>query len=121
MLKVHEITGPSGGLVSIYLRFEGGVLAMVESDEALPLPEGALDAVMTRYGAPLDPAARVTPVEALDLGGGRTLRRVRHLAGYDVIARDYLVFDTPDGPALCALATTVTGALAHLGRAALGS
>jgi hypothetical protein len=117
MLKVHETTGPTGALVPIYLRFDESVLAMVEGEEAFPLPEGALDAIMKRYGAPLDPAAGVTSIGALDLGCGRQLRCVRHLARYDVIARDYLVYETAHGEPLCALATTVTGALAYLGRA----
>jgi hypothetical protein len=45
------------------------------------------------------------------------LRHVRHLAGYDVIARDYLVHDRGDGTEpLCAMATRVAAALAHLAR-----
>jgi hypothetical protein len=54
----------------------------------------------------------------LDLGDGRVLRHIRHLGRYDVIARDYLTYSVPTQEPLCALATTVAGALAHLGRAA---
>jgi hypothetical protein len=43
---------------------------------------------------------------------------VRHLAGYDVIGRDYIVYEEPQSEALCALAATVAAALLHLGRAA---
>jgi hypothetical protein len=118
MLKVHEVTTPTGALSPIYLSFEGGVLAMIEGAEALPLPDPSLDAVMSRFGAPLDPTADVTFKDALDLGGGRVLRHARHLSGYDVIARDYLVYETADREPLCALASTVVAALAHLAHAA---
>ena len=50
--------------------------------------------------------------------GMDVLRHVRHLAIYDVIARDYLVYEAPHREPMCALATIVAGALGHLGRAA---
>jgi hypothetical protein len=123
MLKVHETTTESAqsgesGLASVFLRFEDGVLALVSDEGAFPLPDGALEAVMTRYGAPLETAEPLIAVDVLDLGDGRGLRHVRHLARYDVIARDYLVYEGRGREPLCALATTVAGALAHLGRAA---
>jgi hypothetical protein len=118
MLKVHETTTATGTLAEVYLRLEGNELLMVDSEEALGVPEGALDAVMMRYGAPLDPVERITVMGALVLGPGHAIRRVRHLSGYDVIARDYLIYEAPGREPLCALATTVVGALAHLCRAA---
>jgi len=54
------------------------------------------------------------------LPDGEILRHVRHLAGYDVIARDYVVYESPDHETSCALAATVSAALLHLGRAAEG-
>jgi hypothetical protein len=118
MLKVHETTTASGDLSPVYVRDEGGALVVATAEGDFPLPDGALDAVMARYGKPLEPGEALAGVAALDLGAGRALRHVRHLARYDVIARDYLVYDRPDGEALCALATTVAGALEHLARAA---
>jgi hypothetical protein len=118
MLKIHETTTTSGGLSSVFLRLEGGVLAIVSNEGTFELAEGALDAVMARFGSPLEPAERVAEIATLELGDGRALRHVRHLARGDVIARDYVVYDLPGQEPRCALATTVAGALAHLGRAA---
>jgi hypothetical protein len=120
MLKIHEVTSETGALEGIFLRVGvgGESLEIVESSGALPVPLGALDTVMVRYGAPFDTEAHVDVVGELDLGDGRRLRQVRHLAGYDVIARDYLVLDQPEGESLCALGTTVAGALQHLAHAA---
>jgi len=89
----------------------------VSEESTLPLPDCALDHVMRRFGGPLDPAQPLAEVGTLDIGEGRVLRHVRHLARYDVIARDYVTYSVPGHEALCALATTVAGALAHLGRA----
>ncbi len=117
MLKIHETTTASGALSEVFLRYESEVLEIVVDDGALALPEGALEAVMDRFGAPLDPTAQLAHVGVLQLGSARVLRHVRHLARYDVIARDYLVYERANGEPLCALATTVAGALDHLGRA----
>jgi hypothetical protein len=118
MLKIHEATTASGALAPVFLQLESDTLAIVCDGEAFALPADALDAVMARYGAPLDPASELIAVDALDLGDGRSLRHVRHLARYDVIARDYVVYDRAGADPLCALATTIAGALDHLGRAA---
>jgi len=118
MLKIHETTKPDGELAPIFLVLEDGVLAITSDEGTFALPEGALDAVMTRFGGPLEPSEQLMPVATLDLGSGKALRHVRHLARYDVIARDYIVYETPDREPVCALATTLAGALGHLGRAA---
>jgi hypothetical protein len=117
-LKIHESTAASGALSTVSLRAARGALELVNDEGAFPLPEGGLEAVMVRYGAPLDGASKLGLVGTLTLAGGRALRHVRHLATYDVIARDYLVYEAPGEEPLCALATTVAGALDHLGRAA---
>jgi hypothetical protein len=120
MLKIHEITSDTGALQGVFLRVgsEAGSLEIVETSGALPVPPGALEKVMARYGAPFDTEAPVDVVGELELGDGRRVRQVRHLAGYDVIARDYLVLDQREGESLCALGTTVAGALQHLAHAA---
>lgn len=118
MLKVHETTTPSGELSPVSLRFDAGVLAIVDAEGSFALPHGALEAVMARFGAPLDGDQSVTRVATLELGDGRILQHVRHLGRFDVIAKDYLVYDAPGQGPLCALATTVSGALGHLARAA---
>ncbi len=117
-LKIHEITAANGALSAVNLQDRQGALALVSDEGTLPLPEGGLEAVMLRYGAPLDAASKLALVGTLALAGGRALRHVRHLATYDVVARDYLVYEAPGEEPLCALATTVAGALDHLGRAA---
>jgi hypothetical protein len=118
MLKIHESFAPSGELVPVHLRCERGTLELVLADGVFPLPAGALSAVMRRFGAPIDPTAVSNEVARLELPDDDRIRHVRHLAGYDVIARDYLVYEPSEGEPQCALAATVAAALAHLGRAA---
>lgn len=116
MLRIHEFTKPDGQLATVSLEAaEGASLRLVTEGESLAVPPGALEAVMERYGAPLDATERVVPVGELALEAAK-LRHVRHLARYDVIARDYLVFERPDREPVCVLATTVAGALAHIAR-----
>jgi hypothetical protein len=117
MLKIHETITSTGATSLVHLTIDGGVLAVVVDGETLPLGEGALEAVLARFGASLEPAEPLIAVGALDLGEGRAVRHVRHLALYDVIARDFLVYGSAGAEALCALATTVAGALDHLARA----
>jgi hypothetical protein len=117
MLKVHERTTSAGELRGVYLTVDRDALWIVDDGESRVLPNGALAAVMARYGAPLDPAEPVNEVGALDLGRGCTLRALRHLGRFDVIARDYLVYASPDAEPRCALAVTVAAALDHLARA----
>jgi hypothetical protein len=122
MLKIHELTGPEGRLESVYLRVaDSRALEIVDSQGALPLPPQALEKVLARFGAPFDAEARITVVAELELGVGQRLRQVRHLAGYDVVARDYVVLDSAAGEALCAPGATVAGALQHLARASLAA
>jgi hypothetical protein len=117
VLKLRETTSESGELVSAVLRVSGERLEIVEGPSVLAVPIAALEAIMNRYGAPFDPTARISRVSRLELGDSRSLQHVRHLAGYDVIARDYLVYESASlAEPLCALATTVAGALAYLAR-----
>jgi hypothetical protein len=121
VLKIHEFISGSGELSAIYLRREGDAVMLVGDEGAWPLPAGALAAVMKRYGAPFDAGARSQLHGALELGPGESLRHVRHLAGYDVVARDYLVYEAPGVEATCVMATSVAGALRHLALAAARS
>ena len=117
MLKIHETITATGKPSFVHLKVAGGALMIDLDDETFPLGPGALEAVMARFGAPLEPSEPLIDVGTLDLGGGRAVRHVRHLARYDVIARDFVVYDLPGRDSLCALAVTVSAALAHLGRA----
>ncbi|HEY1536397.1 MAG TPA: hypothetical protein VGF76_20395 [Polyangiaceae bacterium] len=119
MFKIHEFSSAEGRLSAVYLRAqaEQEQLEIVSDDGTWPLPQGALRAVLARFGAPFDGDARISTIASLELANGTVLRHVRHLAGYDVIARDYIVYEEPPHEALCALAATVAAALLHLGRA----
>jgi hypothetical protein len=122
MLKVHETTRADGSLAPVFLALDRGVLVLTSDQGAMDLPDGSLEAVMARFGKPIEPKEPLMEIAAMDLGRGRTLRHVRHLATFDVIARDWLVYAvpseaTPSEP-LGALAATVAGALLHLARAA---
>lgn len=118
MLKIHELILTSGELSGVFLKLEGERLLLVSDEGSLALPAGALPAVMRRYGAPFDPDAQSEEQAELELPGAARLQHVRHLAGYDVVARDYLVYREPGLEPLCVMATTVAGALRHLARAA---
>jgi hypothetical protein len=117
-LKIHEETTSDGLLSPVFLQLSNNQLSIVSEEGALVLPDAALARVMSRFGAPFDAQASVSVIARLELDQDRSLRHVRHLAGYDVIARDYLVYDARGEGSLCVLSTTVTAALMHLGRAA---
>ncbi len=113
-IKIHEITAADGTLTPVFLGFEDGILSI----DGLPLVDEALFAVMQRFGGPLETSEKLVDVARLELAGGAVVRHVRHLARFDVIARDDLVDEAPGDEPLCALAVTVSAALAHLARAA---
>jgi hypothetical protein len=116
-IRIHESTRADGSLEPISLRENDGVLFLVDDRGEHPLPEQALAMVMERYGKAIDPP--FPPIlETLALPDGAKLVRFRHLALYDVIARDYLMYQVPEKEPVCELATGVTAALSHLARAA---
>jgi hypothetical protein len=114
---MHEATRADGSLERISLVELDGVLCLVDDDGEHALPENALAIVMQRYGKPIDPPLP-RPIETLELADGSKLVRFRHLATYDVIARDYLLYESRENEPLCELATGITAALSHLARAA---
>jgi len=120
-LKIRELVDATGALAAVSLRLAtGGALELTRGEDAVALPSRALEAVMARYGVPFDPEAAISVEGTLALGNGRTLRHVRHLAGYDVIARDYLVYEAPGAEPLCAMSATVARGLEHLADVARG-
>jgi hypothetical protein len=120
VLKLDEVTAPDGTLASVRLDARDGALLVTSGDETLLVPEDALAAIMRRYGAAFDPSEKVSIVATLSFESGEVLRHVRHLARFDVIARDYVVYDAPGGEPLCALAKTVAAALQYVGRSIAG-
>lgn len=116
-ITIHETTGEAGEAIRTKLAASDDGLVLFVGDDALPLPDGALQAVMKRYGKPLDaPESEMMIDERLELGDGRALVRFRFMRRYDVIARDYLVLHQPESEPLCEMATSITAALDHLAR-----
>ncbi len=116
-ITIHETVDPAGAPLRSLLSYEDGAFVLSIGSDAFPLPDGALDAVMKRYGKALDARESEMMVdERLELGDGRALVRFRFMRRYDVIARDYLVLYQPGAEPLCELATSITAALDHLAR-----
>jgi hypothetical protein len=93
---------------------EAGRLQIFDDDGTSgPLSFEALDRVMCRYGLPLDETVALAG-DALDLGDGRRLSRLRYHAPVDATGRDYLVWQRPDAAPLAVLATHATAALRYL-------
>ncbi len=116
-LLLDEHLADDGAPQRTWLRAEGAELALVAPDATRPLPDGAVEAVFARFGGDLADDVRLVD-EGLVLPSGARLRRLRHLAQFDVIGRDYLVLEAPGAPPRVLLAVTATAALAHLARAA---
>jgi len=118
MLTIDQRIRDDGTLESVTLEVagEGEALRLRVGDAApLCLPVEVLERVMARYGKPLAPDVRLDG-PCLELGGGRRIRHLRHLARYDVIARDFLVWTSPGQEPVAELAVTVSAALVHLAR-----
>lgn len=117
MFLIHEAAEANGTLSRVFLREDIGILFLVDAEGEHALPEGALEVVMRRYGKPLE-SPMTNVVDTMTLSNGAKLSRFRFLAIYDVIARDYIAYETPENEPICELATGVTAALSHLARAA---
>jgi len=114
VLLLDERILPDGSHTRTFASLAGERVAIRDEDgTAGELSVGALDRVMQRYGRPLDDGVALTG-DALALPGGFALRRLRHHAAVDAEARDYLVWERPDGEPLCVIAKMVTAALRYL-------
>ncbi len=96
---------------------DGGLHLCDGAGVSATIPVTYLDAVMRRYGRPLDDGVTAAgPV--LELGGGRRLRALRFRAAVDVDVRDYAVYEVDGAEPVAALGRDVAAALVHLARAA---
>ncbi len=113
LLLDERILG-DGRLARSYASLDGDHVR-IRDDEGVDgrLSTTALDRVMVKYGAPLDESIRLEG-DALDLGDGRRLRRLRYHAPVDATGRDYLVWERPGEPPLAVIATHATAALRYL-------
>jgi hypothetical protein len=115
-LLIDERARSDGELERTWLELADGKLAL-RFDEAIVaiVEERALEAVMKRYGKALADDIVVSG-PTLELEGGRRISLLRHRARYDVVAKDFLVYEAPDRAPVAELATSVSAALAHLAR-----
>ncbi|HKQ70377.1 MAG TPA: hypothetical protein VJT73_13605 [Polyangiaceae bacterium] len=112
---IHEREFPEGGLETTELEVADGRLwlSIDPAGSRVDVPLVWLDAVMKRYGRPLEDGLAVRGPE-LSPGDGRRLVLFRYKAGYDVIAKDYVLYERPGEEPVAALATAVTAALGYL-------
>ncbi len=123
---MHESHDASGRQARVHLELEptdrasatSPALCLVYEDQRVELPWPLVVAVFERYGKEQAPEIRPAPdAVRLDLGEGRALVHLRHLARFDVIARDFVVLERPDRPPLVELCTAIGAALVHLAEA----
>jgi hypothetical protein len=119
MLLLHERTRHDGSIERTFLERltgdEEGLALRVEGERPRVLPIEVLVAVMNRYGRALDPALTIAPdAERIVLADRTEVVHFRHLARYDVIARDWIGLIEPDAEPIAELATAVNAALRHL-------
>ena len=113
MLLLDERILADGRHAKTFAKLAGDRVQISDNDANGELSVHAVERVMLRYGRPLEPGIALDG-EALALPGGFCLRRLRHHAPVDAEARDYLVWERPDGEPLAAIATMVTAALRYL-------
>jgi hypothetical protein len=119
VLLLDERIRSDGALARTWAACDGDRLRIVERDGDVDTDTAigelaliAVDAVMRRYGRPLEPDVALDG-EALACGIS-TLRRLRHRAAVDADGRDYLVWQRPGDEPVACLAATATAALRFL-------
>jgi len=112
LLLDERILG-DGTAARTYASFVDGHVWIEDEQAAGTLSVAAVDRVMVRYGLPLDSGVALDG-DALELGEGRRLRRLRHHAPVDATGRDYLVWERAGHEPLAVIATHATAALRYL-------
>ena len=119
-IVLNESYGSDGALVRVELRRDGSAegLVLAYEGKTCELDVAVVFAVFAKLGKEMDPDVAPNG-SVLELGEGSRLCALRHLARFDVIARDYVVLDRVGRPPVVELATSVSAALVHLAEAAL--
>ena len=113
MLLLDERIQADGKHVRTWATSDGQKLRITDDDGAGgALSLVAIDRVMCRYGRPLDHGIALEG-DSLECGPYR-LRRLRYHAVVDAEARDYLVWERPDGEPVACLAAMATAAMRYL-------
>lgn len=113
MLVLDERIRPDGSVARTRATASDDRVIIDDDDGAQgALSVVAIDRVMTRYGRPLEPDIVLDGASLVC--GKYQLRRLRYHAVVDAEARDYLVWQRPDGEPLACIAATVAAALRYL-------
>jgi hypothetical protein len=113
-LLIDERIRPDGRLERSWADLSGECVRIRDDDgTGGELSVAALDRVMCRYGKPLEDDIALDG-EALELGDGRRLRRLRYHAVVDAEGRDYLVWERPGEAPLAVISTHAAAALRYL-------
>ncbi len=121
MILLHEHFADDGAAERTTLTLEGSDLRIALERggalrEAHLVPPELVRGIFRRYGKPLDEGTKPL-APALRLSDGSSLAALRHLARFDVVARDWLVWSALGEEPLAELSTSVSAALWHLVRA----
>ena len=112
-LVLNESHDADGRTVRVAVFVDDGELVLDYEDREVALAFPLVEAVFERFAKPLDPTIVPRGVR-LEVGTAGTLMHLRHLARYDVVARDYVVLERPGKEPLAELCTAIGAALVHL-------
>jgi len=113
-LCIDETIDDAGAPARTWLARDGDDLVLARDGAAdVCIPEDVLVGVVVRYAKPLADEVAVEGA-SLPLPSGARLTLLRHLARYDVIARDWLVLERPGEEPIAELATAIAAPLRRL-------
>jgi hypothetical protein len=110
---LNESHDADGRAVRVSVFVDEGELVLDYEDREVVLAFPLVEAVFERFAKPLDPTIVPRGVR-LEVGARGTLSHLRHLARYDVVARDYVVLERPGKEPLAELCTAIAAALVHV-------
>lgn len=115
-LRLDERTEAAGSVFTWIGLHEGRIALWEDGTEPLPLEEGYLEAVMTRYARPLSAFGPFQGV--LHLNENSTLAHMLYLPRFDVVPKDYLVWKLKGQEPVGELCAHLLPPLLHLARRA---